>query len=151
MKWDMATTASPATRLREGDLVLLPGQGDEIFKVKKIGVSAPGKHGHSKVNLDYQNIFTGSGGNTVVSGHTEVEKPVIEKERAQVLNITPGKPKTHTDPGKAAVVQLMSLETYETYELPQPAEIPESDIQNGMEIEVRFFGHRKWIERVVKA
>ncbi len=146
----MATSAVPATRLKEGDVILLPGQGDEIFKVKKIGVSAPGKHGHSKVNLDYSNIFTGSGGNTVLSGHTDVEKPVIEKERAQVLSVTPGKAKTHTDPGKAAIIQLMNLETYETYELPLPAEIPDSDVVNGMEIEVRFFGSKKWIERVVK-
>ncbi len=146
----MATNAAPVTRLKEGELILLPGQGDEIFKVKKIGVSAPGKHGHSKVNIDYQNIFTGSGGNTVLSGHTEVEKPVIEKERAQVLSIVPGKPKTHIDPGKPAMIQLMNLQTYETYELPLPIEIPESDVQNGMEIEVRFFGPRKWIERVVR-
>ena len=146
----MATSAVPATRLKEGDLIILPGQEDEIFKVKKIGVSAPGKHGHSKVNLDYQNIFTGSGGNTVLSGHTDVEKPVIEKERAQVLSIVAGKAKTHTVAGKAAVIQLMNLETYETYELPLPSEIPESDVQNGMEIEVRFFGSKKWIERVVK-
>src|SRR3989344_3415719 len=106
----MATSAVPATRLKEGDLILLPGQGDEVFKVKKIGVSAPGKHGHSKVNLDYSNIFTGSGGNTVLSGHTDVEKPVIEKERAQVLSIVAGKAKTHTVAGKAAVIQLMNLE-----------------------------------------
>ncbi|HIJ98787.1 TPA: hypothetical protein H1005_02495 [archaeon] len=146
----MATSAVPATRLREGDLILLPGQEDEIFKVKKIGVSAPGKHGHSKVNLDYTNIFTGSGGNTILSGHTDVEKPVIEKERAQVLSIVPGKPKTHTDPGKQAIIQLMNLQTYETYELPLPPEIPEKDVQNGMEIEVRFFGTKKWIERVIR-
>ena len=145
----MATSAVPATRLKEGELILLPGQGDEIFKVKKIGVSAPGKHGHSKVNIDYSNIFTGSGGNTVLSGHTEIEKPVIEKEKAQVLSITPGKPKTHIDPGKAAIIQLMNIETYETYELPLTPEINESEVQNGMEVEVRFFGHRKWIERVV--
>jgi len=145
----MATSATLATRLKEGDLILLPEQGDEIFKVKKIGVSAPGKHGHSKVNLDYTNIFTGSGGNIILSGHTEVEKPVIEKERAQVLSIVPGKPKTHTDPGKPAVIQLMNLATYEIYELPLPAEITDSDVQNGMEIEVRFFGTKKWIERVV--
>lgn len=145
----MATSAVPATRLKEGDLILLPGQGDEIFRVKKIGVSAPGKHGHSKVNIDYVNIFTGSGGNTVLSGHTGIEKPVIEKERAQVLSITPGKPKTHIAPGKPAIIQLMNLETYETYELTLPPEINESEVQNGMEIEVRFYVSKKWIERIV--
>jgi len=145
----MATTGVSATRLKEGDLILLPGQGDEIFRVKKIGISAPGKHGHSKVNIDFSNIFTGSGGNTVLSGHTDIEKPVIEKEKAQVLSVVPGKAKTHIDPGKAAVIQLMNLETYETYELPLPPEIPETGVENGREVEVRFFGHRKWIERVI--
>ncbi|HIK02633.1 TPA: hypothetical protein H1012_02190 [archaeon] len=145
----MATTGVSATRLKEGDLILLPGQGDEIFRVKKIGISAPGKHGHSKVNIDFSNIFTGSGGNTVLSGHTDIEKPVIEKEKAQVLSVVPGKAKTHIDPGKAAVIQLMNLETYETYELPLPPEIPETGVENGREVEVRFFGSRKWIERVI--
>lgn len=145
----MATSTVPATRLREGDLITLPGQGDEIFKVKKIGVSAPGKHGHSKVNLDYANIFTGSGGNTVLSGHTDIEKPVIEKERGQVLSFIKGKAKTHTEEGKAAMIQIMNLQTYETYELPLPPEIPESDVQNGMEIEIRIFGSKKWIDKLV--
>jgi len=145
----MAHTAVPATRLKKGDLILLEGQGDEIFKIKNVSTSAPGKHGHAKVRMMYENIFTGTGGEVTYSGHKEVEKPIIQKEKAQVLSITPKvispDPKI---PPILAVVQLMNLETYETYELQVPLEMNENQLVSGTELDVRVYMSKKWIERI---
>ena len=145
----MATTAVPATRLKKGDLILLEGQGDEIFKIKNVSTSSPGKHGHAKVRIMYENTFTGTGGEVTYSGHKEVEKPIILKEKAQVLSVTPKvispDPKIPPTP---AVVQLMDLETYETYELQVPLEMNENQMQTGTELDVRVYMSKKWIERI---
>lgn len=145
----MAESATMATRLKKGDLILLEGQGDEIFRVKSVSTSAPGKHGHAKVRIMYENLFTGSGGEITYSGHTDIQKPVIEKEKAQVLSVTPkiisNDPKVPIVPG---IVQLMNLVTFETYELQIPTDIEESELQQGTELEVRVFNAKKWIERI---
>ncbi|MFO7872769.1 MAG: hypothetical protein R6U26_04010 [Candidatus Undinarchaeales archaeon] len=148
----MAKNSTPATRLKKGDLILLEGKGDEIFKVKNISTSSPGKHGHAKVRISYENILTESGGEVTYSGHKEIEKPVIEKERAQVISVTEGK--EFKDPNKANVpakVQLMDLESYETYGLDVPEEIPEDKLEAGVELEIRSYESKKWIERIVPA
>ena len=98
----------------------------------------------------YSNFLTGSGGEVTYSGHKEVEKPVIEKERAQILSVTPSV--KHQDPNvpdEPTVVQLMNLETFETYELTVPDSISETDLHAGVELDVRFYSSKKWIERIV--
>jgi len=145
----MATTAVPATRLKKGDLILLEGQGDEIFRVKSVSTSAPGKHGHAKVRIMYENIFTGSSGEVSYSGHKEIEKPIIEKEKAQVLSVTPKVVSQDPRiPPTPAIVQLMNLETFETYELQVPLEMDDTQLVSGTELEVRVYSTKKWIERV---
>ncbi len=148
----MATSAVPATRLKKGDLILLEGQGDEIFKIKNVSTSAPGKHGHAKVRIMYENVFTGSGGEVTYSGHKEIEKPIIEKEKAQVLSVTPKvvsqDPKVQPIP---AVVQLMNLTTFDTYDLRVPLEMDEKQLQTGTEVEVRVYMSKKWIEKITPA
>lgn len=148
----MTTSSILATRLKKGDLILLEEQGDEIFRVKNVATSAPGKHGHAKVRIMYENIFTGSGGECTCSGHTDLHKPVIEKEKAQVLSVTPkvisNDPKLPQTP---AVVQLMNLATFETYELRVPLDMDENQLQTGTEVEVRVFNAKKWIERIETA
>ncbi|HIK01526.1 TPA: hypothetical protein H1008_00200 [archaeon] len=146
----MTTSSVIATRLKQGDLFLLDGQGDEIFKVKKLSTSSPGKHGHAKVRIMYVNFFTGSGGEVTYSGHKEIDKPVIEKERSQIISITPGKISNDPNvPPVPAELQLMHLETFETYELPCPSGIPEPDLEVGKEVEVRKFESKKWIEKII--
>ena len=145
----MTTSSVPATRLKQGDLILLEGEGEEIFKVKKLSTSAPGKHGHAKVRIMYANMLTGAGGEVTYSGHKEIEKPVIEKERAQILAVTPSiRPSDPNEPTTPAKVQLMNLETFETYDLNVPEEIEESKLDAGVELEIRYFGAKKWIERI---
>ena len=146
----MTTSAVPATRLKPGDLILLDGQADEIFRVKKISTSAPGKHGHAKVRIMYENFLTKSGGEVTYSGHKEIEKPVIEKSKAQVLSLTPSvKYNDPNKPDKPAEVQLMDLETFETYNLVVPGSIDEGTLQAGVELDVRTYSSKKWIERIV--
>ena len=146
----LTTSGIQATRLKKGDLILLEGSGDEIFKVKSISTSAPGKHGHAKVRILYENIFTGSGGEVTYSGHKEIMKPIIEKEKAQILSVTP---KIIPDDPKIrptlALAQVMDLASYETYDLPVPLEMDETLLVAGTEVEIRVYSSKKWIERIV--
>jgi len=148
----MTTSSVPATRLKKGELILIEGQGDEIFKVKTISTSSPGKHGHAKVRILYENILTGAGGEVTYSGHKEIEKPVIEKEKAQVLSVTPKvvSPDPKIAP-RPAVVQLMNLVTFETYELQVSLDMDDTQMQPGVELDIRFYSTKKWIDRIAPA
>ncbi|MDD5499393.1 MAG: translation initiation factor IF-5A [Candidatus Nanoarchaeia archaeon] len=76
--------------------------------VKNITSSAPGKHGHAKFRIEGEGVFDGKKRIVAMSGHGRVESPVIDKKNAQVLSISGNK------------VQVMDMETYETFELDMP-------------------------------
>ena len=106
----MTTNAVPATRLKVGDIILLDGEGDNIFKAKKISTSAPGKHGHAKYRIVAIDLIDNKKYD-VVMPHGQVEVPIIEKKNAQVLSI------------QGDVANVMDLETYETFDLKIPEEL----------------------------
>ena len=60
-------------------------------------------------------------------------------------SITPADPNAPKTPAK---VQLMNLETFETYDLDVPEDLDESKLEAGIELEVRSFGSKKWIDRI---
>ncbi len=91
--------------------------------VKDIKASAPGKHGHAKFRIEAVGIFDGKKRVEVKSSHTRCEVPVIEKKGAQVLSITGDN------------IQVMDMETYETFDIEMPTEEELKDkIKNGVEI-----------------
>lgn len=113
----MSTTKQSIKTLKEGKMLMLDG---EPCKVLDVAISASGKHGAAKVRLDAVGIFDNKKRSIVKPADTEVEVPIVEKKSAQVVAITP------------PTVQLMDLETYETFELPIPEELKDK-LQQGAE------------------
>ncbi len=98
----MAWTQQEVRELKEGRYLLLD---DEPCRILSIQTSKPGKHGEAKARIDAVGLFDGSKRSVVFPVKHKVQVPIIGKRQAQVLSLS------------AAEVQLMDLETYETFQL----------------------------------
>lgn len=128
----MSTTKQSIKTLKEGKLLMLEG---EPCKILDVTISASGKHGAAKVRLDAVGIFNNRKQSIVKPADTEVEVPIVEKKTAQVVAITP------------PTVQLMDLETYETFESPIPDELKDK-LQQGAEVMYWIIEGRKMLVSV---
>jgi translation initiation factor 5A len=111
---------------------------DEACKVTSMVKSKPGKHGASKVRLDAIGIFDDKKRSLMKPATATVEVPVIEKQKAQVISVS------------GDIVQLMDLQTYETFECSIPEEFKDK-IKPGSEgTEVIYWkiGKKKQIKEV---
>ena len=126
-----------AGQIKEGYYII---HNDDVYLVRSTEKSKSGKHGHAKCRMKIENIFTGSKTEIAIPGDFKLQSPVIDKRSAQVLSLS------------ADSVQLMDLETYETFE----AAVPDDDdiksyIKEGAEVEYwNAIGKRK-IMRVKSA
>ncbi|RLI64482.1 MAG: translation initiation factor IF-5A [Candidatus Asgardarchaeum californiense] len=84
---------------------------DEPCKIMSISTSKPGKHGEAKARIEAIGIFDGQKRSIVHPVKHKVQVPMIDKRSAQVLALT-----------GSNTVQLMDMETYETFEMPIPEE-----------------------------
>ncbi|UCD13232.1 MAG: translation initiation factor IF-5A [Thermoplasmatales archaeon] len=84
---------------------------DEPCKIMSISTSKPGKHGESKARIEAVGVFDGQKRSVVHPVKHKVHVPIIDKRSAQVLSLMSND-----------VVQLMDLETYETFEMTIPDE-----------------------------
>jgi translation initiation factor 5A len=105
--------------LKVGKYVILDG---EASKITSIQTSSPGKHGAAKARVEAVGIFDGQKRTLVKPVDAKCDVPMIDKRVGQVLALM----------GKD--VQLMDLESYETFELPIPDEL-KKDIVEGAEVE----------------
>jgi translation initiation factor 5A len=99
----MAWTQQEVRELKEGRYMLID---EEPCRILSIQMSKPGKHGEAKARIDAVGIFDGSKRSVVFPVKHKVQVPMIGKRQAQVLSFTD------------VEVQLMDLETYETFTLP---------------------------------
>jgi translation initiation factor 5A len=83
---------------------------EEPCRILSIQTSKPGKHGEAKARIDAVGLFDGSKRSVVFPVKHKVQVPLIGKRQAQVLSLTESE------------VQLMDLETYETFTLSLDAE-----------------------------
>lgn len=104
--------------LKKGQFVLMEGVP---CRVEKVTISVAGKHGAAKARLDAIGIFDGRRRSIVKPADEEIEVPIIEKKTAQVLAIVGNR------------VQLMDMQTYETFEVDIP-EDKKSKLRPGEEI-----------------
>jgi translation initiation factor 5A len=109
---------------------------DEPCKIMSMSTSKPGKHGEAKARIEAIGIFDGQKRSIVHPVKHKVHVPMIDKRNAQVLALI----------GDRAV-QLMDLETYETFEMPIPDEF-KGQLQPGKEIQYLDALGRKKITRV---
>ncbi len=108
---------------------------DEPCKIMSISTSKPGKHGESKARIEAVGIFDGQKRSIVHPVKHKVHVPMIDKRNAQVLALMGDN------------VQLMDLETYETFEMPIPSEY-KGQLEPGKEINYLQALGKKKITRV---
>lgn len=126
---------SSTSELKQGKFILIDGVP---CKVVELEFSKPGKHGAAKVRITAVGVFDGAKRTLLKPGGSDIEVPVITKKRAQVVSMTD------------ATVQLMDLETYETYEVPMADDLKGS-LKEGAEVEVLESMGRKAISRILGA
>ena len=116
--------------LRVGSYIVIDGEPCRIVEMTK---SKPGKHGSAKARVVAIGIFDGVKRSLVGPVDSHVEVPIVEKRSGQVLAIVP------------TGVQLMDLETYETFEAPMPEEEAlREKLEPGVEVEYwRILGRAK--------
>ena len=107
---------------------------DEPCKIMNISTSKPGKHGEAKARIEAIGVFDGQKRSVVKPVKHKVHVPLIDKRNAQVVALM------------GATVQLMDLETYETFEMPIPDEY-KGQLEPGKEISYLEALGRKKITR----
>ena len=107
---------------------------EEPCKIMSISTSKPGKHGEAKARIEAIGIFDRQKRSVVHPVKHKIHVPLIDKRNAQVLALM------------GENVQLMDLETYETFEMPIPDEFKEQ-LQPGKEISYLEALGRKKITR----
>jgi translation initiation factor 5A len=105
---------------------------EEPCKIQSISTSKPGKHGEAKARIDAVGIFDEQKRSVVHPVKHKVGVPIIDKRSAQILALM-----------GSEVVQLMDLETYETFDMPIPEDL-KGQLEPGKEIlYLQAMGKRK--------
>ena len=81
--------------------------------VKSNDISKTGKHGHAKCRMEVVGIFDKKKRVGVVPGSEKLEVPLVEKKKAQILNVLENS------------ASVMDLESFETLDLPFQTELKE--------------------------
>jgi len=115
----MAWTQQEVRELKEGRYMIID---EEPCRILGIQTSKPGKHGEAKARIDAVGLFDGTKRSVVFPVKHKVQVPLIGKRQAQVLSMTD------------VEVQLMDLETYETFSLPLDAET-KTQVSPGSEVQ----------------
>lgn len=108
---------------------------DEPCRIVEMTTSKPGKHGEAKARIVAIGVFDKQKRSTVHPVKHKVQVPMIDKRQAQVLSIM------------GSEVQLMDMESYETFNLPIPEEY-EGKLEPGAEIKYLEALGRRMITRV---
>lgn len=127
MAWEQAEVRT----LKPNRYVMI---GDEPCRIISMTTSKPGKHGEAKARIEAFGLFDGQKRSIVHPVTHKVRVPIIDRRRAQVLN------------RMGAEVQLMDLESYETFELPVPDELNLPLNPGGEVYYIEAMGRRKLIE-----
>jgi len=101
-------TQEEISKLKPGRYVIIDGAACTLSSMQR---SAPGKHGHAKYRVEAKDMITGNKKIIIMTGHSKIDVPIIEKKNAQVLSIS----------GNTA--QLMDMESYETFDADIPSEL----------------------------
>lgn len=124
-----------ATELRQGSFAII---NEAPCVVKSIDISKTGKHGASKCRIEAIGILDDKKRITVMPGSERVSVPMIEKKRAQVLNIN----------RQEAKASLMDLENFETIESAIASNLLEN-IAEGSQVEYWDVEGKKIIKRLL--
>jgi len=117
----MSFTMKEVRELRAGAYIVID---DEPCRIVEMSVSKPGKHGDAKARIVAIGLFDGQKRSIVTPVKEKVKVPIVDKRQGQVIAVM------------GNTVQIMDLETYETFEMPMPDD-PEmaQRIQPGKEVQ----------------
>mgnify|MGYP006293450365 CR=1 FL=1 len=132
----MSITRKDANQLKKGNYFLLDGQVHRVISDPLHSKS--GKHGHAKMRVDSENIFTGKKTSSTFPASQSIEIPNIDKRNAQVTHV------------EAEIVGLMDMESFESFEVPLPEEEElKSKIAPDSNVEYWVIMDKKKIQRVI--
>jgi len=117
---------------RPGTTILIDGNA---YNIRSNDISKSGKHGASKCRIEAINIINGNKKILACPGSERFEVPMIEKKKAQVLNVSD------------TTASVMDLESYETIELPFLPELKE-DLASEKKVEYWDIEGKKIIMRI---
>ena len=121
-------TMREVRELKENRYIIID---DEPCKIMNITTSKPGKHGEAKARIEAIGVFDNQKRSTIFPVRHKVAVPEMDKRKAQVLAI------------KGDKMELMDLETYETFEM-EVAEEFKAKIEEGKDIDyIQALGKRK--------
>jgi len=130
--WMMSAKPVELGDIKEGAFVVID---DEPCRVVEVEKSKPGKHGSAKVRLVAMGFFTGSKRSYMGPSSAKIDVPEVEKRVGQVLSVSNGN------------VQLMDLETFETFETQYVEDEVRDRLEPGAEVEYwRIMGKSKIIK-----
>ena len=109
---------------------------DEPCKIVSLTTSKPGKHGEAKARIEAVGIFDGQKRSVVHPVKHKIHVPMIDKRNAQILSLMGD-----------VTVQLMDLDTYETFEMPIPDEY-KGKLEPGAEVNYLEALGKKKITRI---
>jgi len=114
-------TLKEVRELRAGAYIVID---DEPCRIVEMSVSKPGKHGDAKARIVAIGLFDGQKRSMVAPVKEKVKVPIVDKRQGQVIAVM------------GNTVQIMDLETYETFEMPMPDD-PEmaQRLQPGKEVQ----------------
>ena len=120
--------------LREGNYAIINDEPSQIVSIQK---SKPGKHGSAKFRCTAISIFDGRKQSFVSSTDANIQIPIVDKRRGQVVSMGP------------VSVQLMDLETYDMMDvaIPSDEEIV-AKLEAGKDVEYWIIMDRVKIQRV---
>lgn len=127
----MAWSQAEVRELKEGRYILID---DQPCKIISISTSKPGKHGEAKARIEAVGVFDGSKRSIVHPVKHRIQVPQMDKRKAQVLSMSGDE------------VQLMDLETFETFHLKVSDEQRNALKIGGETLYVSSMGMRKIFE-----
>ncbi|MCU4717239.1 translation initiation factor IF-5A [Halapricum hydrolyticum] len=122
----MAKEQTEVRELDEGSYVMM----DETpCKITSYSTAKPGKHGSAKARIEGKGVFDSKKRSLSQPVDAKVWVPIIERKQGQVVNVDGDE------------IQVMDLETYETFVMVSP---DEADLSPDDEIEfLEYEGQRK--------
>ncbi len=118
--------------LRIGKYVIID---DVPCRVVSMDKSKPGKHGAAKLRIEAIGFFDSGKRSLMKSTDADVEIPIVERKRAQVVSLT------------GNLANLMDLASYETFDVSIDEEMMK-DLEVGKEIQYMVVMDRKLLLRV---
>jgi translation initiation factor 5A len=126
----MAVEQKQVRDLQEGNYVMID---EEPCVIKSYSTSKPGKHGSAKARVEGKGVFDDQRRSFSLPVDAKIQVPIIERKQGQVVS------RTSED-----IVQVMDLDTYETFDMKIPGDMEVSEDENIIFLE--GMGQRRVVE-----